>query len=146
MKRVLNYIKNREDYRPVAPICLEEDAKDIFAPGSKDPYMLFDHIVRPKWKDRIPAVCHLDGTARLQTVNEAENPVLYRLLIEYKRLSGTPLLCNTSANYSGKGFFPDLSSAMKWGKVNYVWCDNALYEKEKKVTFSDSQSAEARSM
>ena len=146
MKQVLNHVKNREDYRPVAPICLEEDAKDLFIPGSRDPFMVFDHVVRPEWVDRIPAIRHIDGTARLQTINEAENPVIYHLLSEYKKLSGIPLLCNTSANYNGKGFFPDPLTAMKWNKVNYVWCDNTLYEKERKTTFADIKSAEARSM
>jgi len=140
MKQVLNRVKNREDYRPVAPICLEEDAKDIFDPGTRDPYMLFDHKVKPEWKERIPAICHLDGTARLQTVNESENPVMARLLNEYKRLSGIPLLCNTSANHNGRGFFPDVSSAMQWDQVNYVWCDNTLYEKEEKIIFQNSKS------
>ena len=133
MKKVLNGIKNREDYRPVAPICLEEDAKDIFEPGSRDPYMLFDHKVRPEWKERIPAICHLDGTARLQTVNEMENPVIFSLLTEYKKLSGIPLLCNTSANLNGKGFFPDIASAVQWDQVNYVWSGGAIYEKVKKT-------------
>jgi carbamoyltransferase len=144
MKGLLNHIKGREEYRPVAPICLEEGAKDIFIPGTPDPYMLFDHIVRPEWKARIPAVCHIDGTARLQTVNAKENPVIYGLLCEYKKLSGTPLLCNTSANYNGKGFFPDISSAMQWGGVNYVWSANTLYQKEEKVIFPGSRSVESR--
>lgn len=133
MKQVLNRIKNREDYRPVAPVCLEDDAKYIFEPGFKDAYMLFDHHVRPEWKERIPAICHIDGTARLQTVNESDNPLLFQLLTEYKKVSGIPLLCNTSANFNKKGFFPDVSSAIKWNQVNYVWCGNSLYEKEEKI-------------
>jgi len=137
MKQVLNRIKGREDYRPVAPICLETDAKDIFEPGTRDPYMLFDHHVRREWKERIPAICHLDGTARLQTVNESENPVMFQLLSEYKKLSGVPLLCNTSANFNGKGFFPDVASAMRWEQVNYVWSGGFLYEKKDKIIFQD---------
>jgi carbamoyltransferase len=142
MKRVLNQIKNREDYRPVAPICLEQDAGSIFDPGSTDPYMLFDHKVRSEWLDRIPAICHLDGTARLQTVAEEENPIVFRLLQEYKRLSGIPLLCNTSANLNGCGFFPDVISAMRWGRVNYIWCDDVLYEKEDKIVFENVLSCD----
>lgn len=133
MKQLLNQIKNREDYRPVAPVCLEDDAKDIFEPGFKDEYMLFDHYVRPEWKERIPAICHLDGTARLQTVNESDNPLLFQLLTEYKKVSGIPLLCNTSANFNKRGFFPDVSSAINWNQLNYVWCDNSLYEKKEKI-------------
>jgi carbamoyltransferase len=127
MKDVLNKIKKREDYRPVSPICLEEDAPEIFSPGVPDPLMLYDHKVKDDWKDRIPAVCHLDGTARLQTINKEQNRQIYELLKEYKRLSGIPLLCNTSANFKGKGFFPDVVSAMKWGKVNFIWSHDVLY-------------------
>lgn len=135
MKALLNKIKSREDYRPVAPICLEEDAAEIFDPGTRDPYMLFDHKVREEWKERVPAICHLDGTARLQTVSRKDAPVIYELLTEYKKLSGIPLLCNTSANYKGKGFFPDADSAMSWNEVNYVWSNNKLYERTEKLSF-----------
>jgi carbamoyltransferase len=145
MKQVLNRVKHREDYRPVAPICLEEDATIPFDPGIKDPYMLFDHEVRPEWKDRIPAICHLDGTARLQTVNESENAVMYKLLTEYKKLSGIPLLCNTSANHNGRGFFPDVASAMEWNKVNYVWSAGVLYEKIEKTVHTASFSSALKS-
>lgn len=131
MKKILNKAKDREDYRPVAPICLEEAAPNIFDPGSPDPYMLFEHQVKPGWKDKVPAICHLDGTARLQTVNKNENPVIYELLTHYKKLSGVPLLCNTSANFNGSGFFPDVESAMEWDGVNLIWSAGKLYAKDK---------------
>ncbi|MDW3192243.1 MAG: carbamoyltransferase N-terminal domain-containing protein [Cytophagales bacterium] len=127
MKDILNRVKDREPYRPVAPICLEEDAPEVFNPGSPDPYMLFDHMVKESWLQKIPAVCHLDGSARLQTVNKAENPVIYRLLAEYKRHTGIPVLCNTSANFKGKGFFPDVKSVMEWGEVDLIWSDDKLH-------------------
>ncbi|MBT2282945.1 hypothetical protein J7E78_05255 [Paenibacillus polymyxa] len=135
MKDILNKIKNRADYRPVSPICLEEQAPVVFSPGSSDPYMLFDHEVNTDWLVKIPAVTHLDGTARLQTVNENQNPTIYKLLQAYYRLTGIPLLCNTSANYKARGFFPDIYSATEWGKVNYIWSNGNLYEKVKKDTF-----------
>ena len=129
-KDLLNKIKKREFYRPVAPICLEEHAKDIFTPGFRDPYMLFDHHVKKSWKDKIPAVIHLDNTARLQTVTSEDNKLLAEILYEYNELSGIPVLCNTSANFNGSGFFPDIESAMNWGQVNKIWCDGILYEKK----------------
>ncbi len=135
MKDILNMVKKREAYRPISPICMEARAKDIFSPGISDPYMLFDHIVKGEWKDKVPAICHLDGTARLQTVTEEQNPVVAELLEKYERLSSIPLLCNTSANFNGSGFFPDVKSVTEWGRVNYVWCDNTLYEKDEKVVF-----------
>jgi carbamoyltransferase len=130
MKNVLNRVKDREPYRPVAPICMEEHAHQIFNPGSPDPYMLFDHRVREGWEEKVPAICHLDGTARLQTISQSQNALVYELLSEFKRLSGLPLLCNTSANYNGKGFFPDVKSVMEWGQVNFIWSKGYLYIKK----------------
>ncbi|MFE2183127.1 carbamoyltransferase N-terminal domain-containing protein [Streptomyces sp. NPDC059455] len=129
MKDELNRIKAREPYRPVAPICLVDAAPEIFDPGTPDPYMLFDHDVRPDWADHIPAVVHLDGTARLQTVDPADDPVLGEVLAEYHRLSGIPVLCNTSANLNGSGFFPDVVSAIEWGQVDRVWSAGTLYQR-----------------
>lgn len=129
MKDLLNDVKDRESYRPVAPLCLEDRAPEIFSPGTPDPHMLFEHTVRPEWADRVPAIRHLDGTARLQTVNETENAAVYELLRHYERLSAVPLLCNTSANLKNSGFFPDVSSAMTWGRVGLIWSDGVLYRK-----------------
>jgi carbamoyltransferase len=129
MQDRLNRIKGREAYRPVAPICLEDRAPELFDPGSPDPFMLFEHRVRPAWLERVPAIVHADGSARLQTVGPG-NPLVHRLLSAYDRLSGVPVLCNTSANHPGRGFFPDAGSAMRWGGVRLVWCDGVLYSRE----------------
>jgi carbamoyltransferase len=123
----LNRAKGRASYRPVAPICLESRAAEVFDPGGRDPYMLFDHRPCARWAGRIPAVVHLDGTARLQTIDSEQNPVVARVLAEYERLSGIPVLCNTSANLRGRGFFPDARSAAEWGGVRYVWSEGRLY-------------------
>jgi carbamoyltransferase len=131
MKDRLNEVKKRENYRPVAPICLVEHAREIFDPGTPDPYMLFEHTVRPGWPERIPAVLHLDGTARLQTVSDADDPDLAAILREYHRHSGIPVLCNTSANLNGHGFFPDAGSAMDWGRVDMVWNEGMLYRRRR---------------
>ncbi|MEV0232688.1 carbamoyltransferase N-terminal domain-containing protein [Nonomuraea sp. NPDC050786] len=130
MKKLLNEVKGREYYRPVAPICLEEHAPAIFDPGTPDPHMLFEHKLRPEWVDRIPAIMHLDGTARLQTVNESDDPNLHAILREYHKRSGIPVLCNTSANYHGRSFFPDVASAIEWGQLNLVWSEGLLYRKQ----------------
>jgi carbamoyltransferase len=130
MRDDLNRIKNREPYRPVAPMCLEENASDIFDPGSADPFMLFDHAVRDSWRARIPAVVHADGTARLQTVGANDDPTVFRLLTEYRRLTGIPVLCNTSANFHGSGFFPDVASAARWAGIAAIWSDGTLYTQQ----------------
>ncbi|MCK1740158.1 nodulation protein NodU [Bradyrhizobium sp. 139] len=129
MKDHLNDIKLREHFRPVAPICLEDRAPDIFNPGTPDPYMLFDHQTRPEWRDKVPAVVHLDGSARLQTVPRTSQHRIAELLIEYEKVSGIPLLCNTSANLQGRGFFPDVAAACRWGRVDHIWCDGLLWTK-----------------
>jgi carbamoyltransferase len=129
MKDRLNDIKRREPFRPVAPICLEEHAPEIFSPGTPDPYMLFEHDVRPAWVARIPAVLHLDGTARLQTVSPAQDPDLTEILRAYHEVSGVPVLCNTSANFNGSGFFPDVATAIGWDKVDMVWEEGTLYRR-----------------
>ncbi len=128
MKAKLNAVKGREDYRPVAPICLEDRAADVFRPGGRDPYMLFEHRPRPEWEDRIPAVVHLDGTARLQTLaHDAPGTRAGAILKAYEALSGSPVLCNTSANDRGRGFLPDAASAARWGRTAYVWSEGVLY-------------------
>ncbi|KWV54673.1 nodulation protein NodU [Bradyrhizobium macuxiense] len=129
MKDHLNDIKRRERFRPVAPICLEDRAPEIFSPGTPDPYMLFDHQTRAEWRDKIPAVVHLDGSARLQTISRTSQHVIAELLVEYERLTGIPLLCNTSANHLGRGFFPDVAAACQWGGVEHIWCDGRLWTK-----------------
>lgn len=129
MKDLLNQIKNRESYRPVAPICLESKAEIFFDPGCPDPYMLFEHTVRDGWQARGFPIMHLDGSARLQTIAEHQNKTIYDLLVEYEKISGLPFLCNTSANFNGCGFFPDVKSAIRWGKVDQIWSEGILYEK-----------------
>ncbi len=127
MKKRLNDIKHRADYRPVAPLCLTERSGEVFDPGTPDRYMLFDHQMRPGWAERVPAIVHLDGSARLQTIDAGVDCAAARVLVEYERISGIPVLCNTSANLNGSGFFPDVASAARWGRTRYVWSEGTLY-------------------
>jgi carbamoyltransferase len=103
MKDILNSrVKHRQPFRPFAPIVLKERADEIFLGPGDSPYMLMAKHVAPEWKDRIPAIVHVDGTARVQTVDEASNPTLYRLLKEFDALTGVPVLVNTSFNIKGE--------------------------------------------
>jgi carbamoyltransferase len=103
MKDILNArVKHRQPFRPFAPIVLEERAGEIFEGRGDSPFMLMAKSVNPAWRDRIPAIVHVDGTARVQTVSEATNPVLYRLLKEFDALTGVPVLLNTSFNVKGE--------------------------------------------
>ncbi|WP_025038577.1 nodulation protein NodU [Bradyrhizobium sp. DOA9] len=141
MKNHLNDVKLRERFRPVAPICLEDRAPEIFDPGSPDPYMLFDHQTRPEWRTKVPAIVHLDGSARLQTISRTSPHAIAALLVEYEKLTGIPLLCNTSANHHGRGFFPDVASACGWGGVDHVWCDGILWKRSANADLKLSNSA-----
>ncbi|MBX9847001.1 MAG: carbamoyltransferase [Xanthobacteraceae bacterium] len=103
MKDILNSrVKHRQPFRPFAPIVLKERADEIFLGPGDSPYMLMAKHVAPEWKDRIPAIVHVDGTARVQTVDEEANPRLYRLLKEFDALTGVPVLVNTSFNIKGE--------------------------------------------
>jgi carbamoyltransferase len=99
---LLNNIKGREQFRPVAPLVRLERAAEIFEGQIPSPYMLFVHQVRPAWRERIAAVVHVDGTARVQTVDAAEQPLLATLLAEFDRRTGVPVLVNTSLNTVGR--------------------------------------------
>jgi len=98
----LNDIKGREQFRPVAPMVLASRAGELFEGVLPSPYMLFTHRVRPAWRERIPAVVHTDGTARVQTVAETAEPLLAELLTAFERRTGLPALVNTSLNTAGQ--------------------------------------------
>ncbi|MFI6737615.1 carbamoyltransferase [Nonomuraea sp. NPDC050451] len=99
----LNDVKGREQFRPVAPMVLESRAREIFGRGPvPSPYMLFVHDVRPEWRERIPAVVHVDGTARIQTVSPETDPLMAGVLERFEALSGLPVVVNTSLNTAGR--------------------------------------------
>ncbi|MDB5013665.1 MAG: carbamoyltransferase, partial [Daejeonella sp.] len=102
MQSRLNEVKDREDFRPVAPVVLEEDAGEWFENATYSPYMLFIYDVKPDKAYKIPAVRHVDGTARIQTINEAQHPQYYAFLKAFKAITGVPVLVNTSFNTLGK--------------------------------------------
>ena len=109
----LNDIKGREQFRPVAPMVLAERAPEIFDGPLPSPYMLFVHDVAPEWRERIPAVVHVDGTARLQTVDPATEPLLARMLTEFDRRTGIPVVVNTSLNTAGRPMVDDPRDALE---------------------------------
>lgn len=99
-QRVNLKIKFRESFRPFAPAVLEERADDFFElKKQRSPYMLF--VVKVK-KNNVPATTHIDNSARVQTVNEKENPRFYRLIKEFEALTGCPVVVNTSFNVRGE--------------------------------------------
>jgi carbamoyltransferase len=102
MQARLNEIKDREDFRPVAPVVLEEEAGNWFAGARKSPFMLFVYDVLPARTEQIPAVRHVDNTARIQTINHGQHPLYYDLLKAFQKRTGIPVLVNTSFNTRGE--------------------------------------------
>ena len=102
----LNRIKQRETFRPIAPICLEEDFGRFFEHRGPNPHMLYFQTVKAP---NLAAVTHVDGSARAQSVNDRENPAICALLREFREQSGVAVLCNTSLNFKGRGFVNRLS-------------------------------------
>jgi len=106
MQARLNGLKDREDFRPVAPVVMEERAAQWFdgrgAASICAPFMLFVYDVLPHRARQIPAVRHIDGTARVQTVRRDQNERYYDLLAAFEKLTGVPVLVNTSFNTRGE--------------------------------------------
>ena len=109
----VNDVKGREQFRPVAPMVLAERAAEIFEGVFPSPYMLFVHAVRPQWRERIPATVHVDGTARVQTVDRREEPLVAALLEAFERRTGVPVLVNTSLNTAGRPMVDDPRDALE---------------------------------
>ena len=99
MKEIINSkIKKRESFRPFAPSVLEEDVSQFFECDIRSEFM--NHIVKFKkeWRDAFPSVCHVDNTARLQTVNKDNNPLFYKLICKLKNITNYGVILNTSFN------------------------------------------------
>lgn len=109
----LNQIKQRESYRPIAPVCREEEVSEHFAWTGESPYMLFFQRLKT---NRLKAVTHVDNSARVQTVNQYQNEKLYHLLSAFKSLTGFGVLCNTSLNFKGRGFINRMSDMEEYCK------------------------------
>jgi carbamoyltransferase len=114
MKDLLNArVKHRQSFRPFAPIVLAERANEIFEGTEDSPFMLLAKNVRSEWRDKIPAIVHVDGTARVQTVRREHNERLHRLLKEFEKITGVPVLLNTSFNVKGEPIVETPGDAVK---------------------------------
>jgi len=102
MKDILNSkIKFREPYRPFAPVVREEDMAEFFEGAVISPYMTQTFTVRKEFRNKLPSITHEDGTARVQTINRKQNKRLYDIISEFGRLTGIPVIINTSMNLNG---------------------------------------------
>ena len=107
MQEILNLkVKHREKFRPFAPVVCEEDAQKYFECDEPIPeptdFMLMVYPIKKQYHKKIPAVTHVDGSGRLQTIRRPQNPLYYDLIKEFGKLSGTPILINTSFNIRGE--------------------------------------------
>ncbi len=107
----LNAIKQREGFRPIAPICMDEEMARHFAPAHPSPHMLYFQKVIG---DGLAAVTHVDGSARAQSVSAEQNPEMHALLAAFKAETGTGVLCNTSLNFKGTGFINRMSDLVAY--------------------------------
>ncbi|MEE9443311.1 MAG: carbamoyltransferase C-terminal domain-containing protein [candidate division Zixibacteria bacterium] len=132
MKEIINKrVKFRENFRPFAPIILKEDAPGWFETYNHSPNMSFAFRVGEEFRKKIPAVTHVDGRARLQTVDERMNPGLFHMLLHYKKLTGIPVLLNTSFNRKGEPIVCDLNDAwncFRNSEIDYLFIDKYLID------------------
>ena len=115
IKDRVNKIKQRELFRPFAPVVMEEYASEWFEMDYTSPYMQYTpRCLKP---DLIPSVVHVDGTSRVQTVNEKQHPGLYALLKKFYEKTGVPILLNTSLNIKGQPLLNDEEDIRQWEKT-----------------------------
>jgi carbamoyltransferase len=115
-ERLNRMVKNREGFRPFAPIVLDEEAEalfECFSPGrTLERHMLGTVRTRPAWRERLGAVTHVDGSARVQVLRREDAPLLYRVIECFQRKTGTPALLNTSFNHAGEPIVNDGEDAL----------------------------------
>lgn len=119
VKDMVNDIKKRQRFRPFAPIVLEHLAKDYFdLPVAASPYMQITAAC--KYPELFPAICHVDGSSRVQTLNTEQNPTIYKLLTMFYENTGCPILLNTSLNIKGEPLVDSWDDAMQFNKYYNV--------------------------
>jgi carbamoyltransferase len=138
MQEILNVkVKHREKFRPFAPVICEDDVLIYFECDIPIPkptgFMLMVYRIKKKWHEKIPAVTHVNGSGRLQTVRRPKNPIYYDLIKEFGKLSGIPILINTSFNIRGEPIVctpKDAYRCMMGTGIDYLVIDRFLIKRE----------------
>ena len=134
MKDTLNQrVKHREGFRPFAPSVLAEAADEYFEGAVSSPFMLLVFPVRAAQRARVPAITHVDGTARVQTVTRETDPLYYRLIEAFQRRTGVPVLLNTSFNVRGEPIVctpEDAVRCFRGTEMDYLALGPLLVEKD----------------
>ena len=121
MKNILNQkVKNREWYRPFAPVCRLDDVSKYFEFSGESRWMGFCPKVKEEWRDKLVSITHVDGTARVQTVTREQNEFLYDLITEFEKKSGIGVILNTSFNVNGKPILSTYDDAVKVFKTTQM--------------------------
>ncbi|MCR5803679.1 MAG: nodulation protein NodU [Clostridia bacterium] len=152
IKDKLNVIKKRQWWRPVAPIIMDEYGKTYFKNYRSTYNMLLNLFTKEEMVAKIPAVVHHDNSARVQSVSSRSNSTLYELLSEFNKLTGVPVLCNTSLNDAGEPIINHIEEAIKFAKnkgLKYI-CVEGRYliemNHEKHISGNDEKKFALRSM
>ena len=134
MKRRVNMVvKKREGFRPFAPLCCYDDMKNFFTPTIEIPYMNQIVSVKPQHRKKLPAITHIDGSSRVQTLREDFNPKMYKLLKEYQKITKYPILLNTSFNLKDQTMVRDSQEAIDTFMncdMDYLVIDNIFISKK----------------
>ena len=138
MQEILNLkVKHREKFRPFAPVICEDDALRYFDCDKPIPeptdFMLMVYLIKKKWHKKIPAVTHIDGSGRLQTIRKSQNPLYYDVIKKFGKLSGIPILINTSFNVRGEPIvctYYDAYKCMMGTGIDYLVMDKFLIKRE----------------
>ena len=127
--RVNKKVKFREEFRPFAPTVLEDRAEEVFDMEGESPYMLFVFDVKDGWKEKIPAVTHVNGTSRIQTIREEVNRDYYRIIEKFGERTGVPVVLNTSFNVKGEPIVNTPENAVECFRnsgMDYMLMENFL--------------------
>lgn len=119
-KNQLNRIKQRQWWRPVAPIILQEDMEEWFEGNYYSPFMLHTLLVKEDKVKEVPAICHIDHSARVQSLKKEDNEVLYGLITAYKRETGIPIVCNTSMNDIGEPIIDTIEECLNFALRKHI--------------------------
>ena len=136
MRDILNdKVKHREWYRPFAPMVTEEDSQKYFTNENPVPYMSVICYTREEYRETLPSITHVDGTARIQTVNVKQHPLMHRALKEFEKLTGMPIFLNTSFNPAGEPILNYIETGLEMldkTDLDLVIADNIIFSNHDK--------------
>ena len=141
-KDKLNEIKQRQWWRPVAPIVAEEMSNDWFESSYESPYMLHTFYVKKEKQEQVPAILHLDNSARIQTINSMQNLKLYKIIMAFYKKTDIPIICNTSLNDRGEPIIDNIDQLFNFAlrkNISIVYINGNRFELTNHETFKETK-------